>query len=58
MALSNGEAVERVAREFVARYGKAKALRLLREHVEVARGQGDEPSAKAWDDIADFAEVL
>ena len=56
--LSNGEAVERVAREFVGRYGKAEALRLLRDHVEVARGQGDEFSAKAWGDIADFAEGL
>ena len=58
MALSNGEAVERVAREFVGLHGKAEALRLLRDRADVARGQGDETSAKAWGDIADFAEVL
>ena len=40
--------------KFVGRYGKAEALRLLRDHVEVAHGQGDGPSAKAWGDIADL----
>ena len=51
-------AVERVAREFVERYGKAEALRLLRDHAEVAGGKGDDLSAKAWGDIGDFAEGM
>jgi hypothetical protein len=48
---------EQVAREFVDRHGP-DALRILREHAEIADAVGDDLSAKAWRDIADVADHL
>jgi hypothetical protein len=56
-ANANGEAVERVARQFIDRNG-ADALQMLRELAEAAEDVHDDISAKAWRDIADVAERL
>ena len=54
---ANGEAVERVAREFVDRNGY-EALQMLRELAAAAEDIHDAISAKAWRDIADAVERM
>jgi hypothetical protein len=54
---ASGEAVERVARQFIDRNG-ADALQMLRELAETAEDMHDDISAKAWRDIADAAERI
>jgi hypothetical protein len=54
---ANGEAVERVARQFIDRNG-TEALQMLRELAEAAEDMHDDISAKAWHDIADAAERM
>ena len=54
---ANGEAVERVARQFIERNG-ADALQMLRELAAAAEDIHDAISAKAWRDIADAAERM
>ena len=54
---ANGEAVERVARQFIDRNG-TEALQMLRELAKAAEDMHDDISAKAWRDIADAAERI
>ena len=56
-AMENGDLVKKVAADFVQRFG-ADAVRLLRESAEEADKHNDMPSAEAWRDIADEAELL
>jgi hypothetical protein len=55
--MDDGDEVDRVAAEFLKRYGPSVILE-LRERAEIAAANGDQLSAETWTDIADAAERL
>jgi hypothetical protein len=53
----NGRDIDQIARDMIAEHGQ-HAVRVLRERAELADGIGDEPSARAWREIAKVAASI